>query len=178
MPFRLPSPFLLAESYPGIDGFLGTRASLMLDVVFLAMFAIVPLLAISIYLVKVKRKFTLHKRLQLGMAAVLLVTVLAFEIDIRVHGWEERAEPSPYFDPAAKFTCPAGIGLVIHLLFAIPTLLLWVYVVVQALRKFARPPAPGPHSRWHARTGWAAAIGMTGTAVTGWAFYWLAFTAR
>ena len=39
--------------YGGINGFLGTRASLMLDVVFLAMFVVVPVLAGSVYLVYV-----------------------------------------------------------------------------------------------------------------------------
>ena len=42
------APLFLAQS----TGFLGTRGSLMLDVVFLAMFAVLPLLALSIYLVK------------------------------------------------------------------------------------------------------------------------------
>ena len=41
---------LLSQSYPGIGGFLGTRGSLMLDVVFLAMFVVVPLLAVSVWL--------------------------------------------------------------------------------------------------------------------------------
>jgi uncharacterized membrane protein YozB (DUF420 family) len=159
-----------------MGGFLPWRGSLMLDVVFLAMFAVVPLLAVSLYLVK-GRNYRIHKQLQLGMATVLLVAVLLFEIDIRVNGWMERAAPSPYFDPAAKFTSPAGIALAIHLSFAVPTLFLWIWVVVQALRKFSRPPTPGPHSRWHARTGWLAAAGMTLTAVTGWIFYWMAFVA-
>jgi hypothetical protein len=52
---------------------------------------------------------------------------------------------------------------------------LWIAVVIQALRKFSRPPAPGPHSRWHSRYGTLAAIGMLLTAVTGWTFYWMAF---
>jgi uncharacterized membrane protein YozB (DUF420 family) len=149
----------------------------MLDVVFLAMFLVVPLLAISYYLVRFRRQYDLHKRLQLAMAAVLLVAVLLFELDIRVNGWEERAAPSPFFDSAHKWTCPAGISLLIHLSFAVPTLLLWTVVVVQALRKFSRPPAPGAHSRWHARWATLAAVGMVLTAVTGWVFYWLAFIA-
>src|SRR5688500_6385782 len=166
------------QPYAGIDGFLPFgRGSLMLDVVFLAMFVVTPILAISLWLVKRRRDYALHKRLQLAMASVLLVAVLLFEIDIRVNGWEHRAEPSPYFDSAHKFTCPAGIALVVHLSFAVPTLLLWIYVVVQALRKFSRPPIPGPHSHSHARTGWLAAIGMFLTAATGWLFYWLAFVA-
>src|SRR4051794_36030704 len=91
--------FLSSASYPGMGGFVpGARGSLMLDVVFVAMFVVVPLLAASIYLVKYQRQYSLHKKLQLAMAAVLLVAVLLFELDIRLHGWEERAAPSPFFD--------------------------------------------------------------------------------
>jgi uncharacterized membrane protein YozB (DUF420 family) len=170
---------VLADSaYPGFSGFVpGSRGSLMLDVVFAAMFVVVPLLAASIYLVKYRHQFSLHKKLQLTMAAVLFVAVLLFELDIRLNGWEERAGPSPYFDPANKWNCPAGISLIIHLSFAVPTLVLWVMVVVQALRKFSKPPMPGPHSPWHARWGMVAAVGMLLTAITGWIFYWLAFVA-
>ena len=170
---------LLAETaYPGLSGFIpGSRGSLMLDVVFLAMFAVVPLLIASIYLVKVQRRHALHKRLQLAMAIVLLVAVLLFELDMRINGWETRAEPSPYFDANSKWSCPAGISLIVHLSFAVPTLVLWIYVVAAALRNFSRPPMPGSHSRRHAWTGWLAAGGMAMTAVTGWLFYWLAFAA-
>jgi putative membrane protein len=168
-----------SDGYAGIDGFLPFgRGSVMLDVVFLAMFVVVPLLAVSIWLVKYRRRHLLHKRLQLAMAAVLLVAVALFEIDLQLFTeWELRAAPSPYFDPARKWTCPAGISLLVHLCFAVPTLALWVVVVTQALRKFPRSPAPGPHSRWHARWGMLAAGGMLFTAITGWVFYWLAFVA-
>jgi putative membrane protein len=164
-------------TYPGIGGFLGGRGSLMLDVVFLAMFVVVPVLAVSIYLVKTGRRYDLHKKMQLIMATVLLVAVLLFELDMRINGWELRAAPSPYFDAANKWACPAGLSLIVHLSFAVPTLLLWIIVVTRALRNFSRPPQPGLHSRWHARFGWAAAIGMLLTALTGWLFYYLAFVA-
>jgi putative membrane protein len=170
---------LLAESaYPGISGFVpGSRGSLMLDVVFVAMFVVVPVLAASIYLVKYVRRYALHKKLQLVMAGVLLVAVLLFEVDIRINGWEQRAAPSPFFDAANKWNCPAGLSLIVHLSFAVPTLVLWVAVVVGALRNFSRPPTPGAHSRWHSRWGMIAAVGMLLTALTGWVFYWLAFVA-
>jgi hypothetical protein len=173
-----PALRLAENDYPGLGGFLpGSRGSLMLDVVFLAMFVVVPLLITSIYLVKYRRQYSLHKWLQVVMAVVLLVAVILFELDIRINGWETRAEPSPYFDASRKWTCPAGISLIVHLSFAVPTLVLWIYVVVDAVRKFSRPPAPGPHSRWHAKTGMLAAAGMVLTAITGWLFYWLAFAA-
>lgn len=174
-------PPVLAQSpaeYGGIDGFLPFgRGSLMLDVVFVAMFAVVPLLLFSLWRVKYRRQYQVHKTLQLVMASVLLVAVLLFEIDIRVNGWEHRAAASPYFDAEHKWSSIAGQSLIVHLCFAVPTLVLWIMVIVQALRKFSRPPTPGPHSQWHARWGTLAAIGMFMTAVTGWIFYWLAFVA-
>src|SRR5687768_18524747 len=115
---------LIAETdYPGLDGFLGTRASLMLDVVFIAMFAVLPVLAWSIAQVK-RGHFALHKRVQLALGLVLLVTVVLFEVDIRLHDWEPRAagtteSPNPYFDPERPWSCPAGIALIIHLCFAV-----------------------------------------------------------
>ena len=167
------------DQYPGIDGFLGTRGSLMLDVVFLAMFAVVPVLLLSIYLVRYRRLYRLHKQMQLVMGLVLLVAVVAFEIDIRfiTHEWELRADPSPFFDIKHPWTCPAGVSLIVHLFFAVPTLLLWIFVNVQALRKFPDPPQPGPHSRAHLLWARAAGIGMLMTAFTGWIFYYLAFVA-
>jgi putative membrane protein len=166
-----------APTYPGLGGFLGSRGSLMLDVVFLAMFIVVPVLAFSIYQVKIRHRYDLHKKLQLIMATVLLVAVLLFELDMRINGWEQRAAPSPYFNSAHKWSCPAGISLIVHLSFAVPTLLLWIVVVTRALRNFPRAPQPNHHSRWHTRYGWAAAIGMLFTALTGWLFYYLAFVA-
>lgn len=159
-----------------MDGFLGTRGSLMLDVVFVALFAVVPVLGWSVWLVKRRRNYELHKRVQLVLAVVLLVTVGLFELDMRVFtDWEERAAASPYY--AAEGWSPVWISLTVHLVFAIPTLLLWIYVVVAALRRFPSPAAPSLHSSSHRRNGQLAAWGMVLTAVTGWVFYWLAFVA-
>lgn len=156
-----------------MDGFLpGSRASIMLDVVFVAMFAVLPVLAWSVWLVRSRKRYALHKKVQLGLAGVLLVTVGAFEIDMQLLTvWELRAEPSPYW--------PTGVwtSLGIHLAFAVPTFVLWIVVVVRALRRFPKPPTPGEHSSSHRFWGWLATAGMALTALTGWIFYWLAFVA-
>ena len=170
---------LLAQqnnALPGLDGFLGTRGSFMVDVVVLAMVAVLPVLAVSIYLVKIRKRYSLHKRIQIILGTVLLVTVLAFEIDIQfVSMWEVRAERSPHFDMENKWTCLAGISLIVHLCFAVPTLLLWVFTIIQALRHFPKPPLPNEYSSKHKLWGRLSAIGMLLTAVTGWTFYLLAF---
>jgi putative membrane protein len=179
----------------GIDGFLGTRASIMLDVVFLAMFAIIPVMSWSIWLVRHRRQYALHKRIQLGLGLLLAVAVGLFEIDMRfISGWRDRAEPSPYYaaasDPGPVQTLifkewlqlnevPGWVvtSLGIHLVFATTTALLWIVVIVRALRNFSIPPAPGAHSKAHVFWARLAAWDMLLTALTGWTFYWLAFVA-
>src|SRR3954470_10456671 len=102
-----------ASGYPGIDGFLGTRAPLMIDVVCVAMFAVVLVLAWSIYQVKVRRRYWLHKWTQITLGVILLVVVVLFELDIRLHGWEERATDKIGGGPPAA----VELALFFHLVF-------------------------------------------------------------
>jgi hypothetical protein len=167
---------LAQQSVTATQGFLPTRGSWMLDFVFVAMFAIVPLLLASVYLVRVRRQYSLHQRLQSVLALVLLVAVAAFEIDMRFFtDWEELAAPSPYFQPDQW--CPVWIVLAIHLCFAVPTPLIWGFVLVRAWRHFPHPATPAAHSRSHRLWGWVATWAMILTAVTGWIFFWMAFIA-
>jgi len=172
--------------YPGIDGFLGTRASIMLDVVFVAMFAVLAVMAVSIYLARYRQQYLLHKRIQIALGTVLLVTVVAFEVDMQwLTEWELRAAASPYFVPDYSSNTPAGVkwgsvvgrSLLVHLCFAVPTFALWIFVIVQGLRYFPHPPRPNAYSSRHKLWARLAAIGMTMTALTGWVFYYLAFIA-
>lgn len=156
----------------GIDGFLGTRGSLGMDVVLVGLLAVLPLLAYSIHLVRNRRDFAAHKRLQLVIAAALLACIVVFEVDIRlVSDWKARARPSPYW--------PGGVltALGVHLVFAVSTLVLWVWTLWEALARFPQPPAPGTHGPRHRRMARLAAIDLVLTAVTGCLFYWLAFVA-
>jgi hypothetical protein len=159
------------DDFPGIDGFLGSRAPLVLDLLFLAMFAVVVVLAWSVYQVKYRRRYQLHKRVQVVLGAVLLVAVVVFEINIQLYGWEDRAAGQ------VGRTVPTTVwtALYVHLLFAVSSAVLWPVVIVRALRNISDPPLPGPHSNWHIRWGWIAAVDMLLTALTGWTFYWLAF---
>ncbi len=175
----LNDPLMIAQSsltagmaLADVAGFLPTRASFMLDFVCLAMIGIVVVMGISIGLVR-KGKFHAHKRIQITTAIILLATILAFEIDMRfVTDWRTLAEPSPWYASGL-----VDLMLSVHLMFAIPTPLVWIVTLVQALRKFPDPPRPGAHSGSHRRWGWASVILMNLTAVTGWMFYWVAFVA-
>ncbi|MDA1050952.1 MAG: DUF420 domain-containing protein [Planctomycetota bacterium] len=160
-------------------GFLPTRGSVMLDFVFVALFAVIPVMVWSIYLVKYRQvdqthKCEWHKRIQLALAVILLVAVIAFEVDLRfiTKDWRSLAEASPFY--ASQIV---DYSLWIHLCFAVPTPLLWIFVIVRALKKFPKPAAPCEYSSRHIVWGRTAAGAMLMTAVTGWAFYWLAFVA-
>jgi uncharacterized membrane protein YozB (DUF420 family) len=180
--------------YPGIDGFLGTRASFMLDIVFVAMIAVLPALAWSIWLAR-RRRWALHKRVQTTLAATLAGAIVLFEIDMRlVSGWRERAMSSPFYaevesaGPIWDAICLSLCGLervpglvfralAVHLGFAVSTVALWSWTIVRAWQNFSNPPVPNEYSGTHRRLGWFAAGDMTLTAFTGWVFYWLAFVA-
>src|SRR5262245_13829581 len=106
--------------FPGYDGFLGTRAPLVLDVLFLTMFIVVIVLAWSIYLVKYRRRYRLHKWVQIVLGIVLLAAVAVFELDIRIYGWESRAAGSIGGQPAPIVKS----ALYLHLVFAISSVVL------------------------------------------------------
>jgi hypothetical protein len=160
------------------DGFLGYDTSLMLDVVVCALVVLVPLLACSVYLVKVRRAYTLHRNLQIALGLVLLAAVTAFEIDLQlVHGgWLNIANKdsgSPRL--AGERLALAQQTLRVHLVFAVSTPVLWVLTTVLALRRYSNPPRPGSHSRLHKTLGWLSVADLVLTSATGLAFYYLAF---
>jgi uncharacterized membrane protein YozB (DUF420 family) len=157
--------------YPGWDGFLGTRASFMLDAVCIGMIVVMLALTWSIRQVRVHRNFQLHKRVQLALAGLLVVVLTAFELDIRINGWQHRA--AGIFDGEPTQAVFTALG--IHLFFAISTVLLWIVVIARGLRCFPNPPVPNEHSKFHRRFGWLAAVDMLLTTITGWVFYVLAF---
>ena len=117
-------------------GFLGYDGStFMLDFVVTALVLIVPALLASLYLVKVQRNYVAHRNLQLALAGVLLVAVIAFEIDIRAHGgWREIVGSRQKPLSAEQFET-AKQTLSVHLVFAISTPLLWEEVGAAVKKK-------------------------------------------
>ena len=163
-----------AKGVKRMNGMLGTRGSLMLDLVAMGMILIVPVMAASIYLVRSKKQYAVHKRIQTSTAFVLLLVLIAFEVEMRVSGWRDRATASP-LSREGLWNDPVEWSLLVHLVCAVPTLLLWVFVVFRAMRGFPLPPLPSAHSAEHRLWGRWAALGMTLTAITGFVFYYMAF---
>lgn len=157
------------------NGFLGYPASFMLDVVVCALVVVVPLLAFNLFVVKAQHNYRLHKILQLILAAVLFVAVSLFEVDMQLQGGvngilAKRTRP---LDPAELASFRQL--LVVHLVFAISTVIVWILTVALAMLRFPRPPKPAQHSRIHKILGWLSAVDITGTAVTGLMVYYYGF---
>lgn len=153
-------------------GFLPNRASGTLDFVVVAMVLVLAALGFSIYQVRNKKNPQLHRLVQLVTAIVLLVTLVGFEVDIRLNGWREMAEPSPYYDSGV-----VSWSLWIHLMFAIPTPFIWAGVIGFGMSRFRASFQAGEFNRVHRIWGRVAAAFMVMTAITGWIFYYLAFVA-
>jgi hypothetical protein len=160
-------------------GFLGFNATFMLDVVVCALVLVVPLLGWSIYIVRVRKDYVGHRRMQLFLAAILFFAVTAFEIDVQaVHGgWQNIVR---HARPEIAETDLAFVHrlLRIHLWFAVSTPVLWGATIGLALACFGNPPQPSSHSPAHKRMGWIAAADLALTSVTGLLFYYFAFVAR
>ena len=159
----------MINSFSGIYGFLGSRASIGMDVVVVGLFALLPVLAVSIALVR-QGRYRLHKALQIFIMTALLAAIVVFEVDIRlISDWRVRAAASPFW--------PVGVGvsLGVHLIFAVSSLALLLWVFIEALLRFPRPPVPDSHSPRHRGLARWAAADLVATALTGGVFYWLAF---
>jgi len=153
------------------SGFLGYRGTFMLDLVVVAMVLVLPVLSVSIYVVKFRQAYQLHKQLQILLGMVLLATVLVFEFDVRIFGWKHKAEPSIYYN---TWLFPVFYT---HLAISVSTTLLWIWVTWRALLNFPSPPVPCAYSRTHLPQAKLAGVGMFLTAITGWIFYYMAFVA-
>lgn len=156
-----------------MPGFLPfAHATFMMDVIVLAMVAVLPCLAFSIWLVVVQKNYKAHMRWQVSLGVLLAVAVVAFAVEIRLYEWQHLMTGSPYFETSLPLI------LYIHRTFSLLTSVLWVATLSSAWMAFPRPPRPSPFSRAHRFLGWLATGGMFATAITGWIFYYLAFVAR
>ncbi len=150
------------------QGFLGTRAPFILDILAISLVFVIFFQILSIILVKA-RHYGVHKKIQLVTGWGIGFLIIGFELQMRIIGWRHLAEDSPYFD---SFLYPS---LLLHLIFAIPTFLLWVFTIYGAIKNFDVSPRPSKYSIIHKRFGKLSFALTIGTCSTAWLFYWLAF---
>ena len=125
-------------------GFLGYPSTLMLDVVVCTLVLVVPALLFSIYLVKFRRQYLWHRRLQTGLGVALLITVCLFEIDMRLHGgWQAILKQRSVLLTDDQLQWVSRV-LMVHLVFAISAVLLWAVTLTLGWKRIPHPPQPSP----------------------------------
>lgn len=152
------------------QGFLGTRADLLMDLVIISLVLIVPALAVARSLAR-GGKYNAHKGLMLTLASALGVAVLLFEIDLRMSGGIFALTAGSAY---------AGSGFLngsiyLHTALSVSTSVLWITLIGLSLWRFPKPPVPGDFSRVHRLLGRAAMLGMLLTAITGVELYIFGF---
>ncbi len=140
-------------------GFLGTRADLLMDIVILALVAVVPIVVYNWRLAR-QRRYAQHKSLQITLALLLGAVVALFEYNLRLQGGIFAATAASSYAGTATL----NFWIWFHTFFAITTIFIWAGLIVLSIRRFPKPPAPGPFSTTHRLWG---RLGMTWMLVTG-----------
>ncbi len=148
------------------NGFLGTDADVLMDVIIVALPVVLGVMTWAIYKARA-RQWTTHRNTQVGLAALLFVVVTALEIDIHyMAGDVLELGASSRIDAETL-----RLILDVHLVFSTSTAILWVGLIVWSLKRFGSPPTPSASSAKHRFWGRVAAVDMALTAITGLGFY-------
>jgi putative membrane protein len=143
------------------QGFLGTRADLLTDVITVG-YGVIPLVLYLSALRARRGEYRLHRAVQCACLAALTVILVLFEVNIRLRGGSQALFVSSSFaeTPLLRAT------LLVHLAIAVSTYLAWVGLTVVSWRRFERS-LPGAFGATHRIIGKGVIAGNVATAITG-----------
>ncbi len=147
-----------------ISGFLGTRADGLVDAVVVAS-GLVPFAMLWSFYLASRGRYEIHRKIQAGLLIVMYLLVIALEADVRFGDLAKESALSSFQGSLAM-----GVLFVIHLAFAVSTLVAWTWLAVASTRRYPRPFA-FDHRKW----GKMVFFGICTTALTGWVLYLMAF---
>ncbi len=142
-------------------GFLGTRGDLLMDIVIVALVAVVPIVFYNWRLARTGR-YPLHKTMQISLAVLLGAVVGLFEYNLRLQGGIFEATAASSY----AGTGTLNFWIYLHTFFAITTIFIWIGLIAVSLRRFPNPPVPGAFSGRHRFWGRLGMIWMLVTGVT------------
>ena len=143
------------------QGFLGTRADALMDIVILALIAVVPIVFFNWRLAR-SGQYPLHKKLQISLAVLLGAVVGLFEYNLRLQGGIFKATAASSY----AGTGTLNFWIYFHTFFAVTTIFIWIGLIIASLRNFPNPPRPGDFSGKHRFWGRIGMIWMLVTGVT------------
>jgi putative membrane protein len=146
------------------------NTDILIDIVNFSFIVIVPALIYSWAKVR-KGEYSFHKKIQLILFAILFVTVILFELDLRQRGGIFKMVEQSQFAGTAFLN-----GLIwFHMFVSITTSFIWIGLIAFSLWKFASPPVPNKFSGVHKFFGKIGMIDMILTGITGVMLYVLGF---
>lgn len=148
-----------------IQGFLGTRADIIVDTVIVAS-ALLPFYMMYTFYLAAKGKIALHKRLQEIALFAVAFLVIALEADVQFSNLSEVSALSGYHG-----TTELTVVFVIHLIFAVSTFIGWTWLVFKSGRIYPEGFGEFNHKKW----GKIIFADIIMTAVTGWILYAMVF---
>ncbi len=152
-------------------GFLGTKASLYLDVVTIY-FGLLPfLLAFSIRYA-LKKEYEKHYRSQIVIFTITLIIVMIFEVGIRFSGG--------FIEFAKESSIPMtflSIFLGVHIVIAILSVILWVILIYTSLREYRVGGDMAIFAKYHKQKTRVLFVGLTLTSIMGIMIYIFLFVA-
>jgi len=150
-------------------GFLGTRAPLFMDVVTLFFAAVPFLVAYSIYFAR-KGKYRLHITSQIAIFTVSMLMVVLFEIGVRIDGGFNA-----YMHESSISYNGALLYLVIHILFALVTLVAWGITIYSSYKVFREEGVRSDYFSRHKKRARLVFLAITINAVMGTMMYPILF---
>ncbi len=157
-----------------MSGFLGFGASFMLDFVMVSLILVVPIVLLGIFLAK-NKIYKTHSRLMFSFSFLLLLVILIFELDIRLHGGIQGIAEAAGRGTHVQ-TLFFLILLYVHFFFSISCCVFWGGTLLGACKNFYWPsPLPTSYSVIHRKRAWVSLFFLFGVVVTGMMVYYFAF---
>jgi putative membrane protein len=150
---------------------LGTRATLAVDCTY-AMTLLAPAASWVSFRLSRARRHDVHRKIQIGVLGLCVVSVVAFETSIRLSGGS-----GAFLSQAPHALASAARALLMtHITAAVLTYVVWAYLAIVSSARYRRT-LPGSFSSRHKRLGKLVFSGLCFTAASATGMYVLAFVA-
>ena len=149
-----------------MEGFLGTRGNLIIDLV-MSISGFLPFLLLFAFYLAAIGKQLLHKYLQITLFSIVLILVIALETNIQFGDLSQISKLSPY-----EGTIELKVLFVTHLFFAVSSFFGWLWLIVKSSKRYPKS-FQFNHKKWGKILFWDIIFMV----ITGWLLYWMTFAA-
>ena len=153
------------------SGFLGTRATFLIDTIISFLVLLPIIIMISIFLAKINY-IKITQSIQISLLLITIGALALFTYSVYyVYGFDSLLQQSSV---GAK---EAFIVLILDVITVVITILIWLLTTVYALNDIKRRALPGVYSEPHKRAGKRVLLAMVMMSFTSLSIYWVLYIA-